>query len=134
VLIDRINRNLAKGMLFFEAVKKGGARRFRAVFLTTVSTVGGLLPLILETDFQAQTLVPMAIALAAGVSFATLLTLILIPGLITILNDIRMLIYKTKHGAWPTREEVEPASRLDQGLREKETIPGKEPVEIYDNV
>ena len=134
VLIDRINRNLARGMPFFQAVRKGGARRFRAVFLTTVSTVGGLLPLMLETDFQAQTLVPMAIALAAGVSFATLLTLVLIPGLFTILNDIRMLIYKTKHGTWPTREEVEPASRPDRGLSEKETITGNEPVEIYDNI
>jgi len=110
VLIDRINRNLAQGMPFFEAVRAGGARRFRAVFLTTISTVGALTPLILEKDFQARMLIPMAISIAAGVTFATILTLVLIPSLLTILNDFRLFIHRMKHGIWPTREEVEPAS------------------------
>ncbi len=118
VLIDRINRNLADGMPFFEAVKLGGARRFRAVFLTTVSTVGGLMPLILETDFQAQMLIPMAISIAFGVMFATLLTLVLIPALFSIINDIRLLIHKLKNGVWPSREEVEPATRIDTEMLE----------------
>ena len=116
VLIDRINRNLAEGMPFFDAVEKGGARRFRAIFLTTVSTVGGLLPLILETALQAQMLIPMAISIACGVLFATLLTLILIPALFSILNDIRMFFHKMRRGAWPTREEVEPATHADTEL------------------
>ena len=112
VLIDRVNTNISKGMSFFDAVQTGAARRFRAVFLTTISTVGGLAPLILETDFQAHDLVPMAISIAAGVLFATLLTLILIPSLLTILNDFRQVIYKVKNGRWPSREEVEPSSKI----------------------
>jgi multidrug efflux pump subunit AcrB len=115
VLIERINENMAKGMPFFDAVIQGGSRRFRAIFLTTLSTVGGLAPLIMETDLQAKFLIPMALALAAGVAFATLLTLILLPSLLVILNDIRLLVYRLKHGEWISRESVEPASsRYDQ--------------------
>jgi multidrug efflux pump subunit AcrB len=109
VMIERINENFAEGMPFFQAIQQGGARRFRAVFLTTVSTVGGLTPLIMETDMQAQIVIPMAISLAAGVAFATTLTLVLIPGMLVILNDVRRLAHKMRHGTWPTREEVEPA-------------------------
>jgi len=109
VLIERINENLAEGMDFFDAVTRGGARRFRAIFLTTASTVGGLTPLILETDLQAKFMIPMAISLAAGVTFATVLTLILIPCLLTILNDMRRAVYYLKNGVWPGRRDVEPA-------------------------
>jgi hypothetical protein len=52
VLIERVNENLAAGMAFFESIIKGGARRFRAIFLTTISTAGGLLPLIAEKDLH----------------------------------------------------------------------------------
>ena len=109
VLIERINENIAEGMPFFEAILRGGARRFRAIFLTTVSTVGGLSPLIMETDLQAKFLIPMALAIAAGVLFATILTLVLVPSLLTILNDFRLLIHRFRYGYWPKRVEVEPA-------------------------
>ena len=109
VLIERINANLAEGLPFFEAIVKGGARRFRAIFLTTVSTVGGLTPLILERDLQARFLIPMAISIAAGVAFATVLTLVLIPSLLVILNDLRLLAHRFRHGSWPLRAAVEPA-------------------------
>ncbi len=110
VLIERINENIAEGMGLFEAILNGGKRRFRAIFLTTLTTVGGLSPLILETDFQAKFLIPMAISLAAGVAFATVLTLVLIPSLIVIINDVRLLAFKIKHGEWPeSRVAVEPA-------------------------
>jgi multidrug efflux pump subunit AcrB len=110
VLIERINENLAEGMRFFDAILHGGARRFRAIFLTTLSTVGGLTPLIMETDFQARFLIPMALSIAAGVAFATVLTLLLIPSLLAILNDFRLLVCKWRRGRWLKREEVEPAS------------------------
>ena len=110
VLIERINENLAEGMGFFEAIKKGGARRFRAILLTSLSTVGGLSPLILETDMQARFLIPMALSLAAGVTFATVLTLVLIPSLLAIVNDVRRLTARLKTGSWPLRESVEPAA------------------------
>jgi multidrug efflux pump subunit AcrB len=109
VLIERINENLAEGMRFFDAILKGGERRFRAIFLTTLSTVGGLAPLIMEQDLQAKFLIPMALSIAAGVAFATVLTLVLIPSLLAILSDFRLLAHRLRTGNWPTRLEVEPA-------------------------
>ncbi len=109
VLIERINENFAEGMPYFEAVLKGGVRRFRAIILTSLSTIGGLMPLILETNLQAKLLIPMALSLASGVLFATALTLVLIPSLLTILSDFRLLIYRYKHGIWADRLSVEPA-------------------------
>ncbi len=123
VLIDRINKNLAEGMPLFEAVESGSARRFRAIFLTTVSTVGALLPLIMETSLQAQMLIPMAVSIAAGVLFSSALTLVLIPSLLIIMNDLRRLVSYMWHGTWPTREEVEPASSRDDAGLEKDTQP-----------
>jgi len=109
VLIERVNENLAASMPFIEAIVNAGGRRFRAIFLTTISTVGGLAPLIFETDLQAQFLIPMALSLAAGLLAATLLTLILIPSMLVILNDMRCLVFRLRHGRAASREEVEPA-------------------------
>ena len=103
------NENIAEGMSFFDALLAGGARRFRAIFLTTLSTVGGLSPLILETDLQARFLIPMVLSLAAGVAFATILTLLLVPSLLTILNDLRIVFYRLKHDKPPSRAFLEPA-------------------------
>ncbi len=129
VLIERVNENLAEGMRFFDAIIRGGTRRFRAIFLTTLSTVGGLTPLIMEQDLQAQVLIPMAISLAAGVFFATLLTLVLIPSLIAIFNDFRLLGHRLKHGNWPeSRESVEPASDRRIDLYNIETTPTSTPI------
>lgn len=119
VLIERINENLAEGMRYFDAVLSGGTRRFRAILLTTLSTVGGLMPLIMETDLQAKFLIPMAISIAAGVLFATVLTLVLIPSLLTIFNDFRLLIHWIAHGRWVKRETVEPATERYSVMLEK---------------
>lgn len=118
VLIERVNENLAAGMAFFESILKGGARRFRAIFLTTISTAGGLLPLIAEKDLQAKSLIPMALSLTAGVTFATVLTLVLIPSLMAILNDLRLLLYRLHRGTWPRRVAVEPARNRKSNLNE----------------
>jgi len=109
VLIERVNENLALGMPFFESLESAGNRRFRAIFLTSVSTIGGLGPLIFETDLQAKFLIPMGLSIAGGVLFATVLTLVLIPSLLVILNDCRRALYKLKYGVWPAHEIVEPA-------------------------
>lgn len=109
VLIECVNSNLAEGQPFFEAVSRAGARRFRAVMLTTVTTVGGLTPLIIEQDLQAQFLIPMAITIAAGVAFATLLTLLFIPCMLGVLNDFRRLAHYASHRTWVSPEDVEPA-------------------------
>jgi multidrug efflux pump subunit AcrB len=131
VLIERVNENFACGMPFFDAILKGGARRFRAIFLTTLSTVGGLTPLILETDFQAKFLIPMALSIAAGVAFATILTLVLIPSLLAILNDFRLLVHRFKYGQWPRRLEVEPArTRHEDPLADTHRHPGAPSVDV----
>ena len=74
------------------------------------------MPMILEQDLQARFLIPMALALAAGVTFATVLTLVLIPGLLAILSDFRMLVYRFRHGCWVSREELEPAGTRNLDL------------------
>ncbi len=109
VLIERINENIAEGMPFFDAILNGGARRFRAIFLTSLSTVGGLAPLIMETDLQAKFLIPMALSIAAGIAFATVLTLVLVPSLLALLSDCRLVVHRLKYGFWPKRVDVEPA-------------------------
>ena len=110
VLIEAFNTNIANGMEMREALLEAGKRRFRAVFLTTLSTVGGLTPMILEKDLQAQFLIPMALSIAAGVAFATLLTLLLLPGLLYILSDLRQGAHYLFKGAWaPDRAALEPA-------------------------
>lgn len=109
VLIECINAYLASGEGFFESVRRGGGRRFRPIFLTTITTVGGLTPLIIEKDFQAQMMIPMAVSLASGVAFATLLTLMVVPCLLCIMNDMRRGLYWLATGTLPSPEEVEPA-------------------------
>ena len=77
--------------------------------LTSISTVGGLLPLILETSQYAQQLIPMGISLAFGVAFATVLTLVMLPCLYTIINDLRygMAVLTGKKGM--LQHTLEPA-------------------------
>ena len=116
VLIEYINNLISEGVPFFEAIQRGGARRFRAIFLTTITTVGGLAPLIMANDLQARFLIPMAISIAAGVAFATLLTLLLVPCLLVILNDLRRSVFRLRKGYWPTPEEVEPALQRKTNL------------------
>ena len=114
VLIERINANIKEGISFMDAVRLGGVRRFRAVFLTSITTVGGLAPLIFETDSYATILIPMAITIVFGIIFTTVLTLVFIPCLIVILNDLRLVVYRVKDGVWKKRHEVEPARFRNQ--------------------
>jgi len=89
VMMTRYNESRAEGDDVPVALKKAGVGRFQAIFLTTVTTVAGLTPLLLETSEQAQYLIPAAISLAFGEIFATVITLILIPVLIAIKEDFR---------------------------------------------
>ncbi len=90
VLISKFNSNLREGMTFDDAIFKAGRERFRAIFLTSVTTMAGLAPIILEKSFQAQLLKPMAISIAYGIGYATFLTLILLPILISITNTFKV--------------------------------------------
>ncbi|MDK2595385.1 efflux RND transporter permease subunit [Pseudoalteromonas obscura] len=82
VLITRFNHLYRGGMSLDDALRQAGASRFRAIFLTTITTVCGLLPLLFEQAEQAQYLKPAAVALVFGELFATSVTLILIPVLL----------------------------------------------------
>lgn len=88
VLVDFINKYRDKGGNLLEAVRKAGVARFRPILLTSLTTFAGLTPLILETSVQAKFLIPMAVSLAFGVVFATSISLVLVPSLYLILNDI----------------------------------------------
>ena len=79
VLIDRINQLRASGHAIMEALLQAGEDRFRPIILTSITTFIGLLPIMSETSFQAQFLIPMVISLAFGVLFATGVTLVLVP-------------------------------------------------------
>jgi multidrug efflux pump subunit AcrB len=89
VLVDWINRQRAAGAALLDAVLTAGAARFRPILLTSLTTFGGLLPLLLERSVQARFLVPMAVSLAFGVMFATTITLVLVPALYLVVEDLR---------------------------------------------
>ncbi len=79
VLIDFINHRIRDGLPVFEALLDAGQRRFRPVLLTSVTTIAGLLPILVESSFQAQILIPMATSLCFGLMLATVLVLLLVP-------------------------------------------------------
>ena len=90
IMIDYANRR-RKNYSAFEAISQAGMRRFRPILLTTLTTFGGLMPLIFETSLQAQYIIPMAISLGFGILFATAIILVLVPCLYLILEDIRVM-------------------------------------------
>ena len=75
-----------------DIIRAAAIQRFRPIVLTTVTTFGGLTPMIFETSRQAKMLIPMAISLGFGILFATFITLILVPSVYLLLNDVRGLL------------------------------------------
>lgn len=94
VMVDFVNKARAEGVAIKEAVMQAGARRFRAILLTSVTTFIGVMPIIMETSLQAKIVIPMAVSLAFGVLFATVITLILIPCQYVALEDTKRIIRK----------------------------------------
>ncbi len=91
VLVDFINRARRQGTPLFEAVLAGGQQRFRAIILTSVTTVAGLSPILFEKSVQAQFLIPMAISMSFGLMGATVLVLVLVPALYLLLHDVQSI-------------------------------------------
>lgn len=89
VLIDAINIAREKGVALRQAVVDGVSGRLRPVMLTSITTFAGVAPLMFETSVQARFLIPMAVSLAFGVMFATLVSLLLVPCLIVVSQDVR---------------------------------------------
>lgn len=118
VFLDKYNRNLLDGMTVKAAAFDAGVSRFRPILLTSLTTVLGLMPLLMEKSFQAQFLIPMAVSIAYGVLLGTFIILLFFPVLILFFNDVRMLSQWIWTGKKPEREEVERVI-IDQ---EKETL------------
>ena len=91
VMVDYINRARLAGTSMKVAVIEAGCRRFRAILLTSLTTFIGLVPIMSETSMQAQMVIPMAVSLAFGVLFATVVTLVLIPCLYVSIEDMKRL-------------------------------------------
>ncbi len=92
ILVSTIDERLARGEPLHEAIVGGAQDRLRAVILTSLTTIGGLLPLMSESSLQAQFLIPMAITLVFGLAVAALLVLIVVPVFLAILDDLAGLV------------------------------------------
>jgi len=105
ILVVQVDKRLSEGETMDEAAPGGARDRLRAVLLTSLTTIGGLTPLLFEKSLQAQFLLPMAITLVFGLALATALVLILVPAVLGIQNDIARFLrwywYGTQH--WPLR-------------------------------
>ena len=101
ILVNFYQEERERGVSVFDALISAGGERLRPIILTTITTVLGLTPLMLEQSFQARFLIPMAIAIAFGLMSATVLILLLLPCLILILDDIRRVSFHCWNGQRP---------------------------------
>lgn len=107
VMVDYVNNSRRSGVPLKDAVMFAGTKRFRAIMLTSLTTFIGLAPIIFfETSAQAQIVIPMAISLSFGVLFATVVTLVLIPTLYVIIEDLKRLVRRKKK-VQPIEQPVE---------------------------
>ncbi|WP_116364842.1 efflux RND transporter permease subunit [Parahaliea mediterranea] len=97
ILVDYINKAVRDGVAPLQAVMDAGTTRFRAILLTSLTTFFGLAPMLLERSAQAQEIVPMAVSLAFGIVFATVITLLLVPSLYMILDDLARWNERRQH-------------------------------------
>lgn len=111
VFVTAFNGNMKEGMDFREAVFNAGVSRFRPILLTSFTTIVGLAPLLLNKSFQAQFLIPMAISVAFGLLFITLIILILLPILLLWINPLHGAWVWIRTGNYPEANLREPAIR-----------------------
>lgn len=126
VLVDAVNGYRRGGMPIFEAVIAGGARRFRPIMLTTLTTFFGLMPMILEESVQARFLIPMALSLGFGILFVTFIALLLVPTFYIIIEDVRGLWLRFK--AFLKDEEFEREHKMyasDESEKYGEQVPAE---------
>ena len=118
VLIGKFNSYLKEGMKFDQALYEAGRSRFRAIFLTSLTTIAGIAPLLLEKSRQAQFLIPMAISIAYGIAIATVLTLIILPLMLSVANDIKT------NGFWLISGKKIPKEAAERAIKELEVEQG----------
>jgi multidrug efflux pump subunit AcrB len=97
IMVSTIDEKIRKGVDIINAVIDGACERFRAVILTSLTTISGLIPLLFENSTQAQFLKPMAITIVFGLLATTLLVLLLVPALILVQNDFFILSNKIRN-------------------------------------
>ncbi|MPV85472.1 efflux RND transporter permease subunit [Ostreibacterium oceani] len=117
LFISTIQLYRSEGASLYEAIRMTGVRRFRPIILTSVTTCAGLLPMLLETSFQAQFLIPMAVSLSFGIIFATTITLILVPTLYFILNDVRHLFFEASENTPKEPTAAQPTAAQSTPLK-----------------
>ena len=119
VLINALNINLKEGMKYEKALLEAAVSRFRPIILTTLTTIAGMAPMLLETSLQARFLIPMAISVSYGMAMATTTTLILLPVMLLIANGTKVK-YQQIRGHKVSREEIEPAIKEMKYIEEYE--------------
>ena len=87
LLVEFVKRRVAEGLSVHDAAAKASHDRFRAVLLTSLTTIAGMTPLLFETSLQAQVLIPLATSIVFGIASATLLVLFVVPCFYTVLED-----------------------------------------------
>lgn len=92
ILVDFVNKSREEGKSIMQSAIDSGCYRFRAIILTSLTTFVGLVPIIMEKSLQAKIVIPMATSLAFGILFSTVVTLILVPVLYIILDDIKRVL------------------------------------------
>ncbi len=117
VLVSKMNIFLKEGMSFKEAVFQAGMVRFRAIFLTSITTIAGLAPLMIEKSFQAQFLVPMAVAVSYGIGIATVITLIMLPVMLVVRNEFNRRFHWLWH--WGPGKPLPSAEGMEPAVKEK---------------
>jgi multidrug efflux pump subunit AcrB len=120
VLIGKFNSLIKEGMEFDQALFEAGKSRFRAIFLTSLTTVAGLAPLLLEKSRQAQFLKPMAISISYGIAIATVLTLLLLPLFLSFGNNSKVWIHWLRTGEKVSKTSVTSIAKEQRALNEYE--------------
>jgi multidrug efflux pump subunit AcrB len=114
VFMGSFNNNIQSGMLFDESLFKAATSRFRPIVLTSITTIAGLAPLMLETSKQAQFLIPMAATIAYGLAVATVTILIILPVLISALNSY------SRKWKWFWTDEIVSAESVEPAINDVE--------------
>ena len=119
VFIDKFNQNIRSGINLIDALVDAGSSRFRAIILTSITTMAGLYPMVFENSTQAQFLIPMAITVTYGVFFGTLMILLFLPVFLACLNDFRRVIHWIWNGEWIEGAELEPSKKELKRLKKE---------------
>ena len=96
ILVTFYKHIRAQGLAIREALVEAACQRLRAVLLTSLTTIAGLTPLLFETSTQAQFLIPMAVSIAFGLAYATLLILMMVPAMLSIYEDAHEWLSKSE--------------------------------------